>query len=336
MRLGKVPGHILERLFATIETKDPQVILGPRLGEDVALLHTGNWILAAKTDPITFATDLIGWYAVQINANDIACSGAKPRWFLATLMLPPSVKESDIESIFQQILNACSSLDIELVGGHTEITNAVSQPVVVGFMLGKVEIGKYITTSGAKSGDAVILTKGISLEGSALLARELRSELLATGVKKNVLDRASNFIFDPGISIVKDAETAYSNFDVNSLHDPTEGGLATGLYETAKSSGLDIEVFEDTIPVLPECSTICKALGIDPLGLLGSGSLLITLPKHQANDLVSCLATNGVFSREIGLVKTGSGKVLWKRATGTEPFPSFDRDEFARLLDERS
>ena len=203
-------------------------------------------------------------------------------------------------------------------------------------MLGKVEIGKYITTSGAKSGDAVILTKGISLEGSALLARELRSELLAAGVKKNVLDRASNFIFDPGISIVKDAETAYSNFDVNSLHDPTEGGLATGLYETAKSSGLDIEVFEDTIPVLPECSTICKALGIDPLGLLGSGSLLITLPKHQANDLVSCLATNGVFSREIGLVKTGSGKVLWKRTTGTEPFPSFDRDEFARLLDERS
>ena len=104
MQLGKVPGRLLERLFNTIETKDPQVILGPRLGEDVALLDTGPCILAAKTDPITFATDLIGWYAVQINATDIACSAATPRWFLATLMLHPSVIESDIESIFQQIL----------------------------------------------------------------------------------------------------------------------------------------------------------------------------------------------------------------------------------------
>jgi hydrogenase maturation factor len=336
MKLGKVPGHILQRLFDTIQTKDPQIILGPRLGEDVALLDTGNWVLAAKTDPITFATDLIGWYAVQINANDIACSAAQPRWFLATLMFPPSVKESEIESIFQQILEACSSLDIELVGGHTEITNTVSQPVVVGFMLGKAESGKYITTSGAKSGDAVILTKGVSIEGSALLARELRGELISKGVDKKVLDRASDFLFDPGISVVKDAKTAYANFDVNSLHDPTEGGVSTGLYETAKSSGLNIEVFENTIPILPECSTICKALGIDPLGLLGSGSLLITLPKHQANDLISCLATAGIFSREIGLVKTGSGKVLWKRRSVVEPFPSFDRDEFARLLDERS
>ena len=174
MQLGKVPGRLLERLFNTIETKDPQVILGPRLGEDVALLDTGPCILAAKTDPITFATDLIGWYAVQINANDIACSAATPRWFLATLMLPPSIIESEIESIFQQILTACSSLGIELVGGHTEVTNAVSQPVVAGFMLGKAERGKYITTSGAKNGDAVVLTKGISLEGSALLARELK------------------------------------------------------------------------------------------------------------------------------------------------------------------
>ena len=182
VKLGKLTPDTLEALLSRVPVSDPRVILGPKVGEDAALLDFGDEVLVAKTDPITFATDLIGWYAVHVNANDVACAGAKPRWFMATLLLPQQNerKTKRIRDIFGQITDACDSLGVTLVGGHTEVTQNLDQPIIVGCMLGVAPKDRALTTGGARVGDYVILTKGVSLEGSALLARE-QAEVLREG-----------------------------------------------------------------------------------------------------------------------------------------------------------
>ena len=180
MKLGKLTPDTLEALLSRVSISDPRVILGPKLGEDAALLDFDDEVLVAKTDPITFATDLIGWYAVHVNANDVACAGAEPRWFMATLLLPQRMDEERVSEIFRQITDACDSLGVTLVGGHTEVTQGIEQPIIVGCMLGVAPRHRALTTGGAQVGDYVILTKGVSIEGSALLARE-QAEVLQQG-----------------------------------------------------------------------------------------------------------------------------------------------------------
>ncbi|HEX2325256.1 MAG TPA: AIR synthase related protein, partial [Chloroflexota bacterium] len=159
-------------------------------------------LLVAKTDPITFATDLIGWYAVHVNANDVACAGATPRWFMATAILPERWEESEVAALFEQLTEACTSLGVTLVGGHTEITGGLERPVLSGCMLGEVERARAVRTGGGQAGDNLILTQGIAVEGTAILAREAADTLRARGVKGETVARARELLFDPGISVV--------------------------------------------------------------------------------------------------------------------------------------
>jgi hydrogenase maturation factor len=334
MKVGKVPHHVLEKLLARIPIKDPRVLVGPGIGRDVALIDAGPRILAAKTDPITFAADLIGWYAVNINANDIACAGARPQWFLATLLLPQSADEAQVSAIFEQITRACHSLGVTLVGGHTEVTASVTQPVIVGCMLGEVEKGRQVVTDGARSGDAIVLTKGIAIEGSALLARERGPRLQATGVPPSTLKKAADFLFNPGISVVKDALVACEAVEVHAMHDPTEGGLATGLHELAHAAGAGLYIKESAIPLLPECDAICRALKLDPLGLLASGCLVIALPKPQVPALLSRLDREGIQAFEAGEVVDKNRGVVLDGPSGPQSLHTFDRDELARYFEE--
>ncbi|MFQ5825934.1 MAG: AIR synthase related protein, partial [Dehalococcoidia bacterium] len=162
--VGKLPNEMLRGFLEKLNIQDEAVVLGPRVGEDAAVLRLGGGLLVAKTDPITFAADLVGWYAVHINANDVATMGAAPRWFLASVLLPEGSAPADAEAIFDQLLAACTSLGITLVGGHTEIAQGFHRPVVVGCMLGEIAEDSIITTSGARPGDDIVLTKGIAIE----------------------------------------------------------------------------------------------------------------------------------------------------------------------------
>ena len=335
MKQGKFPPELLDRLLATVPLKDPRVLLGPRLGEDAALIDMGDRVLVAKSDPVTFATDLIGWYAVHVNANDVACSGATPRWFLATLLAPPGFEEARAEAVFGQLLAACSSLGVTLVGGHSEVTATVERPVMAGFMLGEVDKGKYVTTGGAAQGDSIVVTKGIAIEGTALLARDYAGALTRAGVDDGVVAGASELLFSPGISVVRDALAACSATEVHSLHDPTEGGLATGLAEVARAAGVGVAVEEGSIPVLPKCLQVCEALDLNPLGLLASGALLITLAPENVPTLVSALERESIDAYEIGHVTGPEEGVSMISTTSHElvPLPTFERDELARWFD---
>ena len=332
MDIGKLPPEILTRLLSRTRT-DPSVIIGPAYGEDAAAVRFGGKLLVAAADPITFATDRVGYYAVSVNANDIAVLGAIPRYFLATILLPEGSAESDAESVFNEIEDACRAIDVTLIGGHTEITPTVSRIVVSGCMLGEADENGLVRTSGARVGDALVLVGGIAIEGASILAREAKSDLLARGVDESVIERARDYLDDPGICVLRYARIAMYIGGVTAMHDPTEGGLATALRELAAASDNGIRVDRASIPVLPECNDFCRALGIDALGLIASGSLLIAVDPGSVDGMLNGFEQADIPARCIGSVTAPDDGI---RFDDGATLPSFDRDEIARYFDERN
>ena len=334
MELGKFPAGFMERILAKNQVTDPRVLLGPSVGEDAAVLDMGDRLLVATSDPITFATDSIGWYAVQVNANDIASTGATPQWFLATILVPDGFSESDAEVVFDQIRTTCQAMGVSLIGGHSEITSGIDRPIVMGTMLGEAPKDRLITTGGAREGDSVLVTKGIAIEGTAVLARDRAHHLAGLGVGQSSLDTAAAYLTNPGISVLLDAKIALETTEVHSLHDVTEGGLATGLREVAAASNLGVAVEHGSIPILPESQEICDALGLDPMGLLASGALLITLPAPEAPAVLLALERHGINGWEIGQMLAQEEGMLMIGFDGEVPLPVFARDEIARYFSE--
>ena len=318
-----------------IDLTDPRVILGPRPGEDAALIDFGERYLVAKTDPITFATDHIGWYMVNINANDLAVMGATPKWLLATILLPEGTIESTVSDIFEQLRLACSELNVSLVGGHTEITYGLDRPIAVGAMLGEVAKQDAVLSSGVQAGDALVLTKGIALEGTSILAREAPETLTDAGLPARIVEAARALLFEPGISVVPDAQIARKSGAVHAMHDPTEGGLSGGLYELAAASGLGLELDRDSIPILPECRSICETLELDPFGLIASGSLLAAVAPEDAREVVDALQSEGIAAAVIGSATNSHDRVTLTGSTSPIDFPIFPRDELARFFASR-
>ena len=285
--------------------------------------------------PITFATDEMGWYAVAVNANDIAVRGATPRWFLATLLLPAGATDQEmVRRLFAQIAEACAAHGVVLVGGHTEVTGGIDRPLVAGTMLGEVAKDRLVTTAGARVGDALLLTKGVPLEGAAIIAREKERELLARGVPATVLRTAQDFLRTPGISVQREAEIACAAAHVHAMHDPTEGGIATALHELAAAAGVGLRIDHERIAVLPEGRTLCEAYGLDPLGTIASGALLLTLPSDEAGGVLDALARAAIDARVIGQVVPAEQGVTLVAGARRWPLPTFERDEIARLFGE--
>ena len=232
--IGKVPVDLLRRLLARFaKTRDPSVVVGAGIGLDAAAIRIGGRVLVAKTDPITFVSDEIGTYALLINANDLATMGATPKWFLATVLLPVrATTASSVNSLFAQLHTICRRLRISLCGGHSEITDAVTRPVVVGCLLGECAPSKIITAAGARIGDAILLTKGLAIEAVSILAREGASEIRRRHGAR-FLARCRRYLTTPGLSVLKEAQFAMALGGVHAMHDPTEGGLSSARYDTA-------------------------------------------------------------------------------------------------------
>lgn len=336
MQVGKLPNQMLARLLEKIPRRDPRIVLGPGIGRDAAVIDAGGpRLLVAKSDPITFATDHIGRYAVHVNANDVACLGARPAWFMAAVLLPEGCEPFLAEAIFDQIVATCDSLGIELVGGHTEITFGLDRPIVAGALLGEVDRDRLVTPEGMRPGDALILTKGIAIEGTSVLAREAGRRLLALGVPSEEVDAGRDYLLRPGISVVPEAMAATAAVRVHAMHDPTEGGLATALYELAEAAGVGIAVREEEIEVLPQTRIFCTGAGLDPMGLLASGALLLTVAEADCDQALAAIRAVGVPARRIGSVLPPEAGVIIEGKSGQKPVPRFSRDEVARFLSEQ-
>ena len=331
--VGKLPMQHLQALLARYAGSDERLVVGPRVGEDAAVLDMGDRYLVLKSDPITFATDEIGWYVVHVNANDIAAMGATPRWLLLTLLLPEGRTDADlVESIFRQVSETGQQLGIVLCGGHTEITHGLDRPIVVGLMAGEVEKDNLVCTAGARAGDQILLTKGIAIEGTALIAFELGSRL-EHSIAPELVQRGRRFLKDPGISVLNDARIVCQAGRPHAMHDPTEGGLATGLWELAQASGQGIVVYQEQIYVFPETRAFCDVLELDPLGLLASGALVVTASPADVRSMQRDLTAGGIDSEIIGEVVDGPPDVQVRTDRGLESLPAFERDELAHLFE---
>lgn len=327
---GKLNYQLLEELLRHFKgMEDKRVVVGPGIGEDAAVIDFDNKYLVTKTDPIVCVQEQIGYYAPIINANDIATTGAIPKWFMATILLPRNAREQLAREIFEQIDACCKTLGLALVSGHTEISFDLDRPIVVGSMFGEVEKEKLVRKS-AKVGDSVLLVKGIAIEGTSIIAREKAKEVLAR-YGKEFLERCKNFIHEPGISVVREALIA-RDF-ATSMHDPTEGGLFTGLYEVAKASDRGILVYKNKIHVYPETSRLCKDYDLSPYSIFASGALIVTTSRERTTELIRRYNSEGIKAIEIGKIRDKEKGLKIIDAEGRESdLVYYEKDELIRKI----
>ena len=328
---GKLPNRLLQNFLDQFSFDDASVLINPGVGEDIAAVDIESQeVLILKSDPITFATDSIGQYAVIVNANDIATSGAIPRWFLATLFFPCGTTASQIHYVFEELKSFCRQSGITLCGGHTEITDAVSRPLVAGMMAGTVARRNMIDKRRMKKGDRVLLTKGVAVEGTAIIAREFGGRLKKLGMAASEIKRCRQFL--DNISIITEAKIAAANAGTSAMHDITEGGLATALEELSIAGSHSIRIDTDLIPIYSETEKICGLLGINPLGLIGSGSLLICCRSKSCKKLMEDITATGVAITPIGeVMDRGQGIKAYKRKKQAQ-WPAFEVDEITKLF----
>jgi len=328
---GKIPYSELETIiFKHLGVINKKVILGPKIGEDAAIIKIGSKVIIISTDPITGATKNIGWLSVHINANDVASYGIKPSWYLCSILLPENSTKKLIKEIMNEIDQACRELKVSVIGGHSEISPQLNRPIVIGTMLGETDYGKYVTSSGAKNGDKIMITKSVGLEGTAILASEFERKLNRK-IDNKLLKRAKKLL--KSISIVKDALTAMKAGGVTAMHDPTEGGLMNGLWEIAEASDVGLQVYESEIPIAMETKEICQVFGIDYLRLMSSGALLITSRSQKSEKILSLLKRNKIQASIIGEINTKkAGRFLMKEDGKKVKIRSQAQDELYKAI----
>lgn len=317
MQLGKVRPVILERyVFPFLGSSSQDIIIGPAVGEDAAVIANGAHFLVISSDPITGVAESIGRYAVDINANDVATMGAEPRFMTLTVILPPYTNEDDLRGITSEAHAEASRLGISIVGGHTEVTDLIEKPILVGSMVGFTK--RLLSHEQIQAGDRIILTKGAGIEGTSILARTYAGELKRRGVDEQILEEAR--CFSKQLAVVKEALLARDL--CRYMHDPTEGGILGGLHELCGRAGVGFAVDKEKILVLPTTQIICAALSVDPLKLIGSGALLIVVSSDRADQLLAKLEGEGIEARCIGNITEG-GRNL----------PPVEQDELWRLAE---
>jgi hydrogenase expression/formation protein HypE len=325
---GKLPASLLQSLLRFRGAPDRRVVLGPTFGEDAAVIDLGKFYLILKSDPVTFTADEIGWYAVHVNANDVAVMGATPAWFQATIIVPPGTMPAVVRTIFRDIDRSARALGIAVTGGHTEVSPAVQSPIVAGDMQGLVRRRDLVTSAGARIDDVVIMTKAAGIEGTSIIARGWpRTARLVLGATAQ--RQAARFHHRPGISVVPEARLA-ARTGATAMHDATEGGVAAALFELATASRRRLDVDLDSIPVLPATARLCAHFGLRPLGLIGSGALLLTISRRKAEALLRALRRQRIGATIVGRVAPGAG-VEARRAGKRVRFEWSPRDELTRL-----
>lgn len=324
MEIGKLPNDILKSsILSKIETKSKDILVGPGVGEDCTGISFGDEVCVLTTDPITSALNNAGKIGVHICCNDIASSGVRPIGVLVTILAPPASSLSDITDIMKEVNETCGELGIEVLGGHTEITDAVNRTVLSITAVGKGSKNNFIKTGGARLGDEVIVTGFAGLEGTAILSKDYE-EYLSKFLDKNLVESAQNLL--KSISVVRVGQLA-SEYGVNAMHDATEGGILGAIWEVAEASKLGVYINKEDIPVKEETKAVCNALNIDPLKLISSGSMVIS--AKAGSGLCKFLEDNNIKAKVVGRI-TESDMVLFDNGIEKKILPP-EADEIYKV-----
>lgn len=330
--VGKLPFELLGALLGSLETQDKSVVVGPGLGRDAAVIDIDGTQLVIKNDPVTFVTQQAGEYLVNVNANDLACLGATPRWMMVTALLPEiGTTPALVTELFEQLTSSCNQLGISLIGGHTEITAGVPRPLMIGTLIGTAGSAGLLYPGNAQRGDRLLLARPAGIEGTALLAFE-RADELEAAYGPAFVARAQRMLTDPGISVVAVAKALLETSAVTALHDPTEGGVATGVREIGAASNLGAVIRRDLVPLLEETRTIAGHFDIDPLGMLSSGTLLATVAAQDVNRVREHCLAHGIETAVIGKVTSPASGFQLLEDNHPIDLPVFQTDEVTRAL----
>ncbi len=324
MKIGKLPNSLLDKIIIEpVNSNAPnrdEVLLKPSIGEDCSALDLGGDICIMSTDPITGAVKDIGKLAVHININDIVSGGGEPVGIMLTALLPPSITEDEISEIIKDLYTEANKLNVAILGGHTEITDAVTKPVINCTAIGKCK--RLISTGGSQPGDWVIMTKTAGLEGTAIFAKD-KQKLLKNKISMDTIKKAEGF--SEHLSVMKEGLIG-ARYNAHAMHDVTEGGILGACWELAESAGLGIEIYEENIPIAAETAEICSVLGVDPLRLISSGSMLIVC---ENTDILKALEEENIKAAVIGRI-TDKGRYIIRNGDKV-PLNEPDSDELYKV-----
>lgn len=326
MRTGKIPNDILEKLILRKVMKNrSEVILRPKTGEDCSAIDFGDFACVLSTDPITGTSKEIGRLAVHVSCNDIASCGVEPLGLLVTLLCPPGAEEKDIEIIMEQLISTASSINVDILGGHTEVTASVTRFVISSTAVGRCLKKDFINTSDAKAGDSLVLTKHAGLEGASIIAFEKEDELI-DALGSGTVNEAKSFIND--LSVVKEGLLS-AQFGVSAMHDVTEGGILGAVWEMCEASGKGAKLYIDKIPIAMSTKKICEYYSINPFKLMSSGCMLISAPDGEG--LVSHLRKAGLKAEIIGSLNDTKERLMVSQGDCNN-IPAPEADELYRIL----
>ncbi len=329
---GKLPSDLLQRLLERYVHPLAKLPLGAGLGRDAAVIEFDGKLLIAKTDPITFLAEDLGYYAVHVNVNDVACMGGEPKWFLSTILLPESkTRASAVEDIFQQIGETCESMGVAWCGGHTEITAGIAQPIVVGCLLAEAPLARRFSPNLIQPEDRIILTKGLAVEATSILGR-VQKGALAQSFETEFAQKCRQFLFEPGISVYPEARLAWEIAGIHALHDVTEGGLANAIHEVLEEKQLGVEIEWPFVPIFPETKVLCEYFGLDPLGIIASGALLIIGEERACVEILLRLRAADINAAEIGVILPPGEKRWLLDRTDRIQLPRFHSDEIVQII----
>jgi len=324
---GKLPRERLEKLLDLTCSSSPEIIVGAEAGEDAAVVR-GSKQLILTADPVTFTEENIGFYTVAINSNDIVAMGGKPMYLITTILLPLGTEEQRLQTISRELEEASRKAGILWVGGHTEVTSAVNRIIISAQAIGFLR-GKPTRTSDAHPGELLVMSKWTALEASTLIAREkpdISRKLLGEQGYQEVL----NWLHEPGISILREGEIL-RGLGLAAAHDPTEGGIATGIHEIADCSQVGIRLYRERIPIRPETELLCNHFGLDPMGTLSSGVFLFTAKPARAEKACRLLKSGAIPAAVIGEITDQPGSVELVEGEQRRALPLFTRDEIIKL-----
>ena len=327
MKIGKMPGTKLKEIILDkIAYKREDVLVHAGIGEDSAVVDLGGQLLVISSDPITGAGKDAGYLAVHVACNDIAAAGADPVGIQVILLLPEKIKEKQIAEMMNEITETAAGINVEVLGGHTEVLSAVNKPIICITAIGKVDREKYMVSADAVRGDDILITKGVGIEGTYILANDHTELLREKGISEEVIEKA--LLYKDKLSVIKEGKIA-AQFGVHAMHDITEGGLYGALEEISQAAEVGFDLYLDKLPVSNETKKISQALKIDPAGLISSGSMLIVTPDGE--QLIAELQESGIIAARIGVITEGQRSII--TSDKKESFIWSHKDELWRLME---